>query len=594
MNKNYIKSIFNTFRRTFISFILLISLLTIVSCKQVQTINNPIAIGYRDNEAYIINKEGQELSLEQYDEVLPVFSDYLMVKQNDKWGFISNTGKKITDIKYTRISQMKENKAVVVYKDKTQIINNKGEVIYNFSNGITSYGYFNENKLVIEKDGLLGYLKYNEKSNSFDILVDPIYKYADNFYEGKAAIGIDVNGVAKYSYLNEDGTLFFDQFIFNEADRFSCGYAKVQLNNSYEFVPSTPDWRNEYRYQMKIEQDSNYIYSSAHHFTPDSIGANCIKANGTFNIKIHGTFNSECNYKLYWFSTESYNIYNEVEFTMNEDYTCIELEAHKYGVYAIASDKYTGYVSPDQLKFDVQSYKYYYIEDELSLNNEIQYLKNKDTNEICSFEYAKRFEDNVAITADYIQNDINSEDETLIYYKDFYLLKTDGTKLYDEELYVYKPTTPKSFCPTNHLLIDNVHLIISENRASRKWVFIRLSHYQQPDENNEYYEIAQFENIKCNIDEKDKIIQRYIKDNNYTYTVAEANLQAISDLGTPIYNKTTNSYIIKSKVASEVGSKCGILEITTEPNLNPIKDNINERNIIIKYIVPIIYDNIIY
>ena len=226
MKKNSKSKFTLIFKRTTLLVLIVLFISILTSCKKEETISDPIALGYIDNTAHIINKNNETLILDDYDQVLPIFDTYLMVKKDDKWGFISNTGKSVTDIKYSRISQMKENKAVVEYEGQTIIINNNGDILYTFENGYTSYSYFNENKLIIEKNGLLGYLTYNEQTNSFTI-IEPTYAFADHFYEGKAVVGQIKEDRVKYNYLNADGSLFYPEFTFDQADRFSEGFAKV-------------------------------------------------------------------------------------------------------------------------------------------------------------------------------------------------------------------------------------------------------------------------------------------------------------------------------------------------------------------------------
>ena len=211
--KSHIKNLPSKFLTKITSIIFIIIIVfTITSCGKNESIKNPIAIGYKNGIAYIINDAGDELSLEKYDKVADYFDAYIGVKIDNKWGFIKNTGEEITDIKYDRVCKMSENKAVVVEDSKTLIIDNSGKTLYTFSNGITSYSYFNENKLIIEKDGLLGYLEYNYSTSSFKILVEPTYNYADMFHEGFAAVGMFKDNKMKYSYLKEDGNLMFSEF----------------------------------------------------------------------------------------------------------------------------------------------------------------------------------------------------------------------------------------------------------------------------------------------------------------------------------------------------------------------------------------------
>ena len=71
---------------TIIKPLILITLLLVccffTSCKKEElTIENPIAIVYKDSIPYIINDKQETLSLEAYDSIVPYFDDYLIVKK---------------------------------------------------------------------------------------------------------------------------------------------------------------------------------------------------------------------------------------------------------------------------------------------------------------------------------------------------------------------------------------------------------------------------------------------------------------------------------------------------------------------------------
>ena len=183
-------------------FLLIVTIIIICSCmtgcKTPEYLNGTIALGYRNNTYYLITSSHETFSLADYDDVKPVFGDYLMVQKKNKWGFIEKSGKQITKIKYDTVNPMDEDKAVVTLNGKTLIIDSKDQVIYTFSDNITSYSSFKDNILVIEKDGLFGYLKYD--GHNFTILAEPQYNYAGSYKGGYAVVGMrDANKVLKYS-----------------------------------------------------------------------------------------------------------------------------------------------------------------------------------------------------------------------------------------------------------------------------------------------------------------------------------------------------------------------------------------------------------
>lgn len=216
-------------------FLLIVTIIIICSCmtgcKTPEYLNGTIALGYRNNTYYLITSSHETFSLADYDDVKPVFGDYLMVQKKNKWGFIEKSGKQITKIKYDTVNPMEEDKAVVTLNGKTLIIDSKDQVIYTFSDNITSYSSFKDNILVIEKDGLFGYLKYD--GHNFTILAEPQYNYAGSYKGGYAVVGMrDANKVLKYSYINENAELMTSSYVFDEAYDFNNSFARVGLKNN--------------------------------------------------------------------------------------------------------------------------------------------------------------------------------------------------------------------------------------------------------------------------------------------------------------------------------------------------------------------------
>lgn len=469
MKINKIKLI-KLLRRTTSFVLLLLFFLTLTSCKKEITIKDPIALGYIDNTAHIINKDNNTLTLDEYDQVLPIFDTYLMVKKDGKWGFISNTGETATKIIYDKISPMKENKAVVELEGQTLIINSKGETLYTFTNNYSSYSYFNENKLIIEKDGLLGYLEYNDTNHSFNVLVEPTYQYADFFYEGKAAVGILVDDKVKYSYINSDGTLFYSEFIFDEADRFSEGFAKV------------------------------------------------------------GTFTTNMVYK--------------------------------------------------------------YIKNELSDTSELQYLTYASNNKVIAKAYGTRMQNGMIFGANYQVYDFEDDNEATDYYKDYQFITSNGDVMYETELSNFAKPTPQSFLPMYPLYLEDTFIFLNGSRRTSVWNIVRHTTYQLfNDITNEYYEDYDFINVGVTLSEDDPIIKEFLEINKYTFKFASTYLGSPYEMGEIKLNETLNQHIVMARI---YGNKCGLISISTTPNVDPKPNNLDKQNVVVKYITSIIYDNIVY
>ena len=106
----------------------------------------------------------------------------------------------------------------------------------------------------------------------------------------------------------------------------------------------------------------------------------------------------------------------------------------------------------------------------------------------------------------------------------------------------------------------------------------------------DYYE---FKNANYDTDESNPVISSFFKDNNITAQVGTGYLSYPSELKTPKYLKSLNSYVTAGKI---YGDKWSILKIeavkidkTTQPS-----HILDDYDINLYYFIPIIYDNIIY
>ena len=157
------------FQKIMILSILLLFLITIGGCnkKQTEYLTDPIAIVYKNNIPYIINSNDELFDLSKYDSIVPYFGDILIVKKNNHFGYIKNTGEEITEFIYDEAYPFSENKAVVAIENKFYIINENGNTLYTFDDNISSQSYFSNNYLVVHRDNYQGYLKYDENNNHF-------------------------------------------------------------------------------------------------------------------------------------------------------------------------------------------------------------------------------------------------------------------------------------------------------------------------------------------------------------------------------------------------------------------------------------------
>lgn len=112
-----------TIIKPLILIILLLVCCFFTSCKKKElTIENPIAIVYKDSIPYIINDKQETLSLEAYDSIVPYFDDYLIVKKNGLFGYITNTGKVLIEPQFDEAYPFSMNMAVVKNKIKLTLL----------------------------------------------------------------------------------------------------------------------------------------------------------------------------------------------------------------------------------------------------------------------------------------------------------------------------------------------------------------------------------------------------------------------------------------------------------------------------------------
>lgn len=239
MIKNIIKKILT------ISVILL-SCLMINGCKDEEPhyLEDSVAIVYKNDEPFLLSTKGELLSLSHYDAIVPYFDNIIIVKKDNLFGYIKNTGEPLTDIIYKEAYPFAEGKAVVSYNDKFYIINEMGTTIYEFEEGISSNGSFSDNYLVITRKNKEGFLKFDETTSSFNYLypkkidqesgeelslIDSnfIYDYCGNFKNGYAVVGnLNQNNELKYTHINTEGKRLYD-LEWDFANNFSEGYAVV-------------------------------------------------------------------------------------------------------------------------------------------------------------------------------------------------------------------------------------------------------------------------------------------------------------------------------------------------------------------------------
>lgn len=169
-------------------------------------------------------------------------NDHFFVRQNDKWGIISNKGNIIIDC----ISIMKPLIAGGVESERGFVCDKSGKMgaISVLKNEIIPFKYeiFNPSggMIRIKKDNLYGYVKDNNNSKTGNGLRDIMkfcpensfqYEDAKDFHEGLAAVKIK----GKYGYIDNSGNIII-KCNYSEASDFIDGKALVKKGNKEFYI----------------------------------------------------------------------------------------------------------------------------------------------------------------------------------------------------------------------------------------------------------------------------------------------------------------------------------------------------------------------
>ncbi len=312
------------FQKIILITIVFISLLTITNCKKEKETNyleNPVAIVYKNNTPYIINKNQELFDLSKYDTIVPYFGDILIVKKDNYFGYIKNNGEEITQFIYDEAYPFSEDKAVVSIDNQFYIISQSGTILYTFDEGISSQSFFTNGYLVVNRGEYQGYLKYNDEDNSFSYLIEEIktslsvenqtsdsefslldanfkYAYCGNFEDGYAVVGnINEDGELKYTHIDEEGNRLYD-LEWDFANNFSNGYAVVgnytdsvalvarllfyvtSYNNRHDYDFSTNDFFYNYEF---LDLNGQPLFGNAFQ-AQNNWGGNSIIYNNFFKL----------------------------------------------------------------------------------------------------------------------------------------------------------------------------------------------------------------------------------------------------------------------------------------------------------------------
>jgi hypothetical protein len=197
-------------------------------------------------------------------------SEYpLLIKQNDKFGYINRQGQTVISPKYELADLFSEGLAPVLIKGKWGYIDVNGEIVIPpiWDNALGFSGvavvYKKMKRMYIDKQGRIIFRgnKYNRNTS---------------FSEGYAVVS---NG-KHWGYIDSTGSQIIN-FMYNDAYNFSNGLAKVQLQDKWSYI----DYKGRIVLTTNFEKVYNFSNDIAIVYSEGKNGV--INKNGELVIPLH-------------------------------------------------------------------------------------------------------------------------------------------------------------------------------------------------------------------------------------------------------------------------------------------------------------------
>ncbi len=231
-----------------------------VKYERIYSADNGIIITEKDGKPILVNKTAKETPL-NYEKVGYEQFGKLLVKQNNKYGFINTKGEIVIPLKYDNAWDFSEWQRTgylsnVRLGGKSGFIDTSGKEVVPLK--YDNAGLFREGlatvtmNLVPAVDSKNGYI-----DSTGNLVIPMIYNSAKYFSEGLAAVSKQAGGRNfTYGYIDQMGKEVIS-FSYESAEEFSEGLAAVKKNGKYGFIDKTGKEVIPYKYEMVISGFSN-------------------------------------------------------------------------------------------------------------------------------------------------------------------------------------------------------------------------------------------------------------------------------------------------------------------------------------------------
>ena len=213
-----------------------------------------------DGQWQIVDTEGNVYLRNEFDEVLSINGDNVIIKQDDQCGVVTLSGETRIAIEYQDMSYTFNDNYIFAQDNQYGVINLSGEtvlepeyesLIYRQDAGFLEGSKkdaidtdFIGNDFQVKVSGILSEL--NTESGYMKIRVDGEYKYYNFRFEEKTNRELLTGNTLfldkkddKYGYVNKDGVVIVDYIYDDATEQNAFGYSSVKQNGMWGCIDST-------------------------------------------------------------------------------------------------------------------------------------------------------------------------------------------------------------------------------------------------------------------------------------------------------------------------------------------------------------------
>jgi len=176
-----------------------------------------MACAKKDGETYYIDKTGNRIWNETYENARGFQEEMSAVEADDQWGFINLNGDLVVPCQYDDVKSFFGGMAAVKKTGNWGFINKNGDLVIEFR--YEEVHDFQEGYVAVCKEGKWGFLNENG-----EVLVECIYDKVSDFQEGYAAVMEN----EKWGFIDGNGKIKIE-LQYDKVGNFSEGKAAVKI-----------------------------------------------------------------------------------------------------------------------------------------------------------------------------------------------------------------------------------------------------------------------------------------------------------------------------------------------------------------------------